>query len=88
MKTLNTAAILTSAVLLAAGAAHAEDAFKKNAFNHQFIAKRPYQEVVANNTQQKDLQWEGTTLIANPVDEANLNNQSKLRLNMLSKRPY
>jgi len=88
MKTLNIAAIVTSAVLLAAGAAHAEDTFKKNAFNHNFISKRPYQEVVANNTQQKDQQWDGATLIANPADEANLNNQSRLRVNMLSKRPY
>jgi hypothetical protein len=88
MKTLNIAAIVSTAVLLAAGAAHAEDAFKKNDYNHNFMAKRPYQAVVANTAQQKDQQWEGATLIASPADEANLNNQSKLRLNMLSKRPY
>lgn len=90
MKTLNIAAIISSAILLAAGAAHAEDAFNKNVNNHNFIAKRPYQQVVANNTQQKDQQWEGATLIAQPEsnDETTLNHQSKLRLNMLSKRPY
>jgi hypothetical protein len=90
MKTLNIAAIISTAVLLGAGAADAADAFQKNAFNHHFIAKRPYQQVVVNNTQQRDQQWEGATLIANPesIDEANLNQQNKLRLNMLSKRPY
>jgi hypothetical protein len=90
MKTLNIAAIISTAVLLGAGSAHAEDAFNKNAFNHHFIAKRPYQQIVTGNTERKDQQWEGATLIANPesVDEVNLNQQSKLRLNMLSKRPY
>ena len=90
MKTLNIAAIISTAVLLGAGSAHAEDAFNKNAFNHHFIAKRPYQQIVTNNSEKKDQQWEGATLIANPesIDEVNLNQQNKLRLNMLSKRPY
>jgi hypothetical protein len=90
MKTLNMAAIISTGILLAAGSANAEEAFNKNAFNHHFIAKRPYQQVVINNSDKKDQQWEGATLITNSesIDEANLNQQSKLRLNMLSKRPY
>lgn len=90
MRTLNIAAVVSTAVLLAAGAAHAEDTLKKNAYNHNFMSKRPYMEVVANNAQQKDTQWEGATLIAGQetADEANLNSQSKLRLHMLSKRSY
>ncbi|MDP3087923.1 MAG: hypothetical protein Q8M99_07085 [Methylotenera sp.] len=88
MRTLNIAAIFSTAVLLAAGAAHAEDAFKKNDYNHNFMSKRPYQAAVANTVQQKDQQWEGATLIASPVVEEDLNNQSKSRLNMFSKRPY
>ncbi len=90
MKTLKIAAIISTAVLLGAGSAYAEDAFNKNAFNHHFIAKRPYQQIVSNNSEKKDQQWEGATLIANPEsnDEVNLNQQNKLRLNMLSKRPY
>ena len=54
------------------------------------MAKRPYQQIVTSNAEKKDQEWEGATLIASPesVDEVNLNQQSKLRLNMLSKRPY
>lgn len=90
MKTLNIAAVVSTAVLLAAGAAHAEDTVKNNAYSHHFMSKRPYMEVAAGNAQQKDAQWEGATLIAGQqvADEASLNSQSKLRLNMLSKRPY
>lgn len=90
MKTLNMTAIISAAVLLGASSAHAGDAMNKNAFNHHFIAKRPYQQIVVNNSEKKDQAWEGATLITNPesIDEANLNQQSKLRLNMLSKRPY
>lgn len=90
MKTLNMTAIISAAVLLGASSAHAEDAFNKNAFNHHFIAKRPYQQIVISNSEKKGQEWEGATLITNPesIEEANLNQQSKLRLNMLSKRPY
>lgn len=90
MKTLNLAAVVSSVLLLAAGAAQAEDSFKNNAFNHNFMSKRPYQEAVSNTKQQKDPQWEGATLINDQasVDENALNSHKVLRVNMLGKRPY
>lgn len=89
MKALNLVAVVSSAILLVAGAAHAEETFKNHAHNQNFIAKRPYQQVVANSAQQQDQQWEGATLIASPAnDDVNANNRNTLRLNMLSKRAY
>lgn len=89
MKALNLVAVVSSAVLLVAGAAHAEETFKNHAHNQNFIAKRPYQQVVTNSAQQQDQQWEGATLIANPAqDDASANSRHTLRLNMLSKRAY
>ncbi len=90
MKTLNLTVVVSSLVLLAAGAAQAEGAFKSNGNNHNFMAKRPYQSVVENSAQQKDGQWEGATLINDQVqvDENAVNNHKTLRVNMLSKRPY
>lgn len=89
MKALNLVAVVSSAVLLVAGTAHAEETFKNHAHNQNFIAKRPYQQVVANSAQQQDQQWEGATLIANPAqDDASANSRHTLRLNMLSKRAY
>lgn len=89
MNTLKVAAILSSAVLLAANVAQAEVASKNNSHNHHFMAKRPYQEAVVNAGQQKDLQWEGATLIAaeERTEEIAAKHQA-LRVNMLSKRPY
>ena len=89
MKALNLVAVVSSAILLVAGAAHAEETFKNDAHNQNFIAKRPYHQVVANSAQQKDQQWEGATLIATPAqDDVNENSRNILRLNMLSKRAY
>lgn len=89
MNTLKAAAILSSALFLAAKVAHAESTLKTNIHNHQFMAKRPYQEAVVNAAQQKDLQWEGATLIAveDRAESAAVQHQT-LRVNMLSKRPY
>lgn len=89
MNTLKAAAILSSALLLAANAAHSESTLKTNIHNYHFMAKRPYQEAVVNTAQQKDLQWEGATLIAaeDRAESAVVQHQN-LRVNMLSKRPY
>lgn len=90
MKTLNLAAVVSSVLLLVAGAAHAEGAYKTNGYNHNFMAKRPYQATVENSAQQKDAQWEGATLIKDQAqtDENTLSNRNVLRVNMLGKRPY
>ncbi|MDO9150157.1 MAG: hypothetical protein Q7U33_02125 [Methylotenera sp.] len=76
MKALNLVAIVSSAVLLVAGAAHAESNYKSNAHNQNFISKRPYQQVVTKSDQKKDQQWEGATLIE---DEAKVKVGSKNR---------
>ncbi|MDP3088637.1 MAG: hypothetical protein Q8M99_10685 [Methylotenera sp.] len=87
MKSKYLVTLLSVATLLAAGSVHAEVDYKN--INQQNLSKRPYQQVVENNTQKKDQQWEGATLIADQVsDDAVLNDRKTFRLNMLSKRPY
>ncbi|MDO9052214.1 MAG: hypothetical protein Q8N02_06680 [Methylotenera sp.] len=89
MKVLNLVAVVSSAVLLMSGAAHADVSLKNNAHNQNFISKRSFQQVVENKAQKKDQQWEGATLIADQASEdVALNDHKTLRLNMLSKRPY
>ncbi len=89
MRVLNLVVVVSSAVILFSGAAHADSGFKHNVHNQSFISKRPYQQVVENTAQKKDQQWEGATLITDQVsDDVGLNDRNTLRLNMLSKRPY
>lgn len=90
MKSSKLAVVVSGLMLLAAGAAQAEGAFKANGYNHNFMAKRPYQSVVDNASNSKDAQWEGATLINDQVqvDENAVNTHKALRVNMLSKRPY
>jgi hypothetical protein len=89
MKVLNLVAVVSSAVLLMSGAAHADVSLKNNVHNQNFISKRPFQQVVENKAQKKDQQWEGATLIADQASEdVVLNDHKTMRLNMLSKRPY
>jgi hypothetical protein len=88
MKTLNIAAIVTSTLLLVAGAAYAEESVKHNAHNHQWMSKRPYQQTIANKSQ--DQQWEGATYIADGsmTSESHLKNQQAFRLHNLGKRTF
>ncbi|WP_036302357.1 hypothetical protein [Methylotenera sp. L2L1] len=89
MKALNLVAVVSSALLLVAGAAHADETFKNNTHNHNFMAKRPYQQVVTNSEQKKDQQWEGATLIDDEMKgDVGSKNRNTMRLNMLSKRAY
>ncbi|MDP3088636.1 MAG: hypothetical protein Q8M99_10680 [Methylotenera sp.] len=89
MKVLNLVVVVSSAVLLMSGVAHANVSSKNNVHNQNFISKRPFHQAVENNVQRKDQQWEGATLIADQASEdVMLNDHKILRLNMLSKRPY
>lgn len=89
MKVFNLVAVVSSAVLLMSGIAHAQSDFKNNAHNQNFMSKRPYQQVLEKSDQKKDMQWEGATLIDVPaIDDAESKERHTLRLNMLSKRPY
>jgi hypothetical protein len=85
MKTLNLTAAVSSLILLTAGAAQAEGSYQ-----NQFMAKRPYQAAIENTAQQKDVQWEGATLINDEasMNESALEKHNILRVNMLSKRMY
>jgi hypothetical protein len=85
MKTLNLTVAVSSLILLAAGAAQAEGSYQ-----NQFMAKRPYQAAIENTAQQKDMQWEGATLINDEasMNEGALEKHNILRVNMLSKRMY
>lgn len=83
MKSLNSNTFLLAA-LLAASPVFAEEA-PANTTNN-FISKRPYEQAVTNTAQNKDVQWEGATLI-NTETQADKNGIT-MRLHMLGKRPY
>lgn len=86
MKVSNIVAIVSSAVFLVAGAAHAENDVKNNSHNQNFLSKRPYQQPITKTDQKKDQQWEGATLID---ESAEADEKHKpMRLHMLGKRPY
>ncbi|MDP3609858.1 MAG: hypothetical protein Q8R74_12355 [Methylophilus sp.] len=85
MNTLNLTVAVSSLILLTLGAAQAQVSNQ-----NQFMAKRPYQAAIENTAQQKDVQWEGATLIKDEgsVNEVALEKRNILHVNMLSKRPY
>ncbi len=90
MRAFKLAVVLSSAVLLASGLAQAESKFDKSTHQNQFISKRAYQQPLPDSAYQKDVQWEGATLV-NEIDgeeQNRLNQQKTLRVNMLSKRPF
>lgn len=81
MKSKNLIAVLSAGLLLAAGAAYADDA--EYNINQQNLSKRPYQKAPAES--KKD-NFEGATLINEEVQEDKKHKQ--MRLHMLGKRPY
>lgn len=93
MKSLNLSVIITSAILLASGLAHAKGQDHHNAHNQNFISKRPYHEPVTNNTNTSKIgdEFEGATLEKEELDEnerAAIRNLKVLRMNQFSRRPY
>lgn len=88
MKSLNLA-VVSTAVLMLAGVAHA-DTYTKNTY-HQNLSKRPYHQPVAESANQKANEFEGATLVRGELSEeeaAANKHQQVLRMNQLSKRPY
>jgi hypothetical protein len=53
MKSLNLAVILSTVALLVSGAAFAEDTYKKNVHNQNFMSKRPYAQPLADGAYEK-----------------------------------
>ena len=91
MKSLNLAVIVSTAALLVSGAAFAEDTYKKNAHNQNFMSKRPYAQPLADGAYEKNNEFEGATLIRGEIEEneSALNKNVQVqRMNQLSKRPY
>ena len=96
MNSLNLAVIISTAALLVSGAAFAEDTYKNNAHNQNFMSKRPYAQPLPDSAYEKSSEFEGATLIRGEVEEsANTQNKSAInkntqvqRMNQLSKRPY
>lgn len=83
MKSKYLTTLLSTAMLLAAGAVQADDDYTH--INKQNLSKRPYQHVPADAANKKD-NFEGATLI-NENAEAD-GKHKQMRLNMLGKRPY
>lgn len=89
MKTLNLVAVIFSVMLTLITSAHADVAVKANAHNHNFMAKRPYQQAILKSEPKADPQWEGATLVEDELkNDTGSKNRNTMRLNMLSKRAY
>jgi hypothetical protein len=83
--------ILSTVALLISGAAFAEDTYKKNVHNQNFMSKRPYAQPLADGAYEKNNEFEGATLILGDIEEneSALNKNIQLqRIYQLSKRPY
>lgn len=86
MKTLNLAVIVSAAIFVASGLAHAAD--KDNASN-QNLSKRPYQQLPDESAYNKGDNWEGATLMKERSSpESGPTKYQQLRINMLGKQPY
>ena len=90
MKSLNLAVILSTAALMLASVANAEETYTKNVHN-QNLSKRPYHQPLPDSAYQKGNEFEGATLVRGELSEEQTavnKNQQVMRLNQLSKRPY
>lgn len=85
MKTLNLVVIVSAAILLASGLAHATD---KDNVNNQNLSKRPYQQLPDESAYNKGENWEGATLVKERSANEGPTEYQKLRINMLGKQPY
>lgn len=89
MKSLNLAVIVSTVVLMVAGAANAEDTYTKNVHN-QNLSKRPYHQPLPDSAYQQSNEFEGATLVTedNVAEKAGVSKHKQLRINMLGQRPY
>ena len=83
--------IVSTAALLVSGTVLAQDTYKNNAHNQNFMSKRPYAQPLPDNAYEKNNEFEGATLIRGEVEESEsaINKHTQVqRMNQLSKRPY
>ncbi len=83
MNSLKLAMVVSSVVLMTSGLAQA-DQYKEKMHNQNFMAKRPYQQVLPESAYQNADQWEGATLVTGRAVQSG----ASLNGHMLSKRPF
>lgn len=89
MKVNTLFAVITSLTVLASSAAMAQSTDKHQAQQHQFMAKRPYAQMVAK-TEKVDAGWEAASFVAeeNAMQEIHQKQQHNVRVNMLARRAF
>ena len=88
MKVSNLVIAISAAVLLVSGAVQAQETYKHNPHNQNFISKRAYFEPVVNSVEKGTDEFEGATLERDEKGQAAVKNLHILRLNQLSKRSF
>ena len=88
MKVSNLVIAISAVVLLVSGAVQAQETYKHNSHNQNFISKRAYFEPVVNSVEKGADEFEGATLERDEKGQAAIKNLHILRLNQLSKRSF
>ena len=88
MKVSNLVIAISAVVLLASGAVQAQETYKHNTHNQNFISKRAYFEPVVNSVEKGTDEFEGATFEDDEKGQAAIKNLHILRLNQLSKRSF
>ena len=88
MKVSNLVISISAVVLLASGAVQAQEAYKHNSHNLNFISKRAYHEPVTNNVEKATDEFQGATLERDENGQTAIKNLHILRVNQLSKRSF
>ena len=91
MKVSNLVIAISAVVLLVSGAVQAQETYKHNPHNQNFLSKRPYHEPVTNNVNKSNDEFEGATLERDEITEkerAAVKTLKVLRMHQLSRRGY
>ena len=88
MKVSNLVIAISAVFLLVSGAVQAQETYKHNTHNQNFISKRAYFEPVVNSVEKGTDEFEGATLERDEKGQAEVKNLHILRLNQLSKRSF
>jgi len=88
MKVSNLVIAISAVFLLVSGAVQAQETYKHNSHNQNFISKRAYFEPVVNSVEKGNDEFEGATLERDEKGQAAIKNLHILRLNQLSKRSF
>ena len=91
MKVSNLVIAISAVVLLVSGAVQAQETYKHNTHNQNFISKRAYFEPVVNSVEKGTDEFEGATLERDEITEkerARVKTLKVLRMHQLSRRGY